>query len=479
MDALSPKKTSLDATAFASYGAAAGKMPRQIGNSALVTAGIIIADVVGAGVLSFANAIAHFGWLLGSVITVVCLAMNVHISLLLWRVCMECPRATTMPELAAEVFAKAPEDVRHLAVNSTAVVQYSFIMGMLGLYTLSFGMGYGSMFYDLRFCMPLWTGIGCCIMLVFFATGRSLGSWPSLIALNAATIVGTIVIPLVVMAHTGVHETRLHGAAFDAVSDLSIAGSLSGLSTMTFSMTGQFMLVEIIHEMKDPAEFPQAYTWISAPFQLAAFLSVGLGAYYYVGSHVNGMIVDNIPYGYAFRLAAFCLIVHMLVAFMIKAVVLARAAHRAIDVDSVDADDSRGWGRWALIAFSVTFCSWLLSQLVPFFEDFVELLGASLAPIGCWIIPIVLYARWLRDFGGADKSPSRFENCVIAAEFMFAMILLVFGTASSLVNIGDKWNTYGYPFACHCEDTWNTCECSPGHAGMEHCVAEGFAMPWQ
>jgi len=326
--------------------------------------------------------------------------------------------------------------------------------------------------------MPLWTGIGCAIMLVFFASGRSLGAWPSLIALNVGTIIGTITIPLVVMAHMGVHETRLHGAAFDAVGDLSFSGSLSGFSTMTFSMTSQFMLVEIIEEMKDPTEFPKAYVWMSAPFQLAAFLTVGLGAYYYVGSHVNGMIMDNIPFGYAFRLAAFCLVVHMLVTFVIKAVVLARAAHKAVDVDSLDTDDRRGWARWTTIAFSITFCSWLLSQLVPFFEDLVELLGSSLAPIGCYIIPIALYVRWVRDFGSEESMPSRFENVVIAAELMFALILLVFGTVSTLSNILDKWHTYGYPFACHCEDTWNTCECSASHAGMEHCAAEGYAMPW-
>ena len=29
------------------------------------------------------------------------------------------------------------------------------------------------------------------------------------------------------------------------------------------------------------------------------------------------------------------------------------------------------------------------------------------------------------------------------------------GTASTLVNIFEKWDQYGYPFACHCQNLWH------------------------
>lgn len=470
MDFGLPLKPAFDNVNLPSYGAATSKSHLKQGNCVWLTAGIIIADVVGAGVLSFANAIARFGWLLGSVITVALLAMNIHISILMWRVRMGCPRATTYPELAAEAFAGAPDDVRQFAVKATAAVQYGLIAGMLGIYTLSLGLGYGRMFHDVYVCMPLWTCIGCGSVIVFFASGRALGTWPSLICLNVATIVGTVTIPLVIMAIMGLKETRRPDSTFDAVADLSITGSLSGISTITFAMTSQFMVVEIIDEMKDPIDFPKAYLWISAPFQLTAFLAVGLGGYYYAGSDVHGMIMDNIPFGTALRLAALCLVLHMLVTFVIKGVVLARAVHKAVDEASVDTDDARGWGSWILITFGITAFSWLFAQLVPFFEDMVDLLGASLGPAGCYIIPIILYVRWLRDFAGTDQSPGRVESFIISAEFVLGMTLMCFGTASALSNIYSKWQTYGYPFACHCENTWNVCECSASHVGMEHCL---------
>jgi len=61
-------------------------------NSTALTAGLLIANVIGAGILSTAVAISQLGWLLGTVSTLVLLAMNAHTSILMWRVCMGCPR---------------------------------------------------------------------------------------------------------------------------------------------------------------------------------------------------------------------------------------------------------------------------------------------------------------------------------------------------------------------------------------------------
>eukprot|EP00439_Symbiodinium_sp_Y106_P027017 s6062_g3.t1 len=55
------------------------------GNSALLTAGLLIADVVGAGVLAMGQAVAKLGWLLGTICILAMLAMNAHIMILVWR----------------------------------------------------------------------------------------------------------------------------------------------------------------------------------------------------------------------------------------------------------------------------------------------------------------------------------------------------------------------------------------------------------
>eukprot|EP00438_Fugacium_kawagutii_P021568 Skav212152 [mRNA] locus=scaffold754:63599:68056:+ [translate_table: standard] len=80
----------------------------------------------------------------------------------------------------------------------------------------------------------------------------------------------------------------------------------------------------------------------------------------------------------------------------------------------------------------------------------------------CWDHP---------DWEGSESSRcSRFmkglEWVVIGLEVMLALILLLFGTGSSLRTIAEEWSTFGEPFECHCEGLWKTCNCSASHPGM-------------
>lgn len=452
------------------YDAEMVKVIDQGGNSVLLTAGLIIADVVGAGILSMATAIADYGWALGSVVLVVLLTMNVHISMLLWRVRMGCPESRTLMQLAAGAFANSSQEERTFACSFIGIVQYTFIFALLGVYTLSFGKGLAMLMYNIHVCLPVWAFIGCCIIWPVHAVARTLGHWSSLVVLNVATIVGTIAIPLLVLAAEGVQNSRPADSHFYAVADpFTFRGALRGANIMTFAFTSQFMLIEIIAEMKEPAEFPKAYVQIAAPFQLAAFLIVGVGGYYLVGDQVTGMIGDNIAFGFWFRVAAACLLVHMIITFMIKSIVICRAIHNKYDPEGADDDSPHAWSVWSIIVAVMVAASWLASQIVPFFTDFVDLLGASLTPIGCYIIPIYLYRRWLRDFGSQDDQIGNVEWAIICLELVFSICMIIFGTWEAVTQIYASWETYGYPFSCHCENTWNTCECSAGHVGMEQC----------
>lgn len=421
-----------------------------------------------------AVAVAKFGWLLGSVVMVLLLAMNVHISILVWRVRMGLPEAHTYAELARFTFGSASRSVQSSAAKVVEMTQYTFLMAMLGLYALAFGRGGMMILYGTRMCLPMWTLVGCMVILPFFASSRNLGDWSSLIWLNVSTILGTIIIPLIVMFRDDYQDSRPEGSVFVPVADMTASGVLLGLNTMTFAMTSQFMLVEIIDEMKDPQEFPKAYSYFSAPFQLIAFMIVGLGGYYFTGDAVTGMIGDNIAFGVGFQLAAICLVVHMLVTFMIKAIVLARAVHGYVSPTGVDDNTWEAWQTWTTIACGVSFLSWLVANVVPFFSDLVDLLGATMAPIGCYVIPIVLYLRFVHDRPGTG--PGLFEGLLITLEMALSLVLMVAGTYVACRQIADKWHTYGPPFHCHCEDVWNNCACSATHVGMEEMCAASPAV---
>jgi len=236
-------------------------------------------------------------------------------------------------------------------------------------------------------------------------------------------------------------------------------------------MTSQFMLTEIISEMKDPMELPKAYVKLSAPFQLVAFLIAGLGGYYFLGDQVTGMINENLPFNTALQSAALCLLVHMLISYLIKGVVFCRGILSAANPRYANPNDprKRSYARWNAAVIATLFAAWLFANLVPFFGDAVDLLGASCTPLSCWVIPLCMF---LRHYWDAEEKPhvSMLEWLLIAMELSLALVLMILGTKSSLETLSVHWEEYGYPFACHCEGIWNTCECSADHIGMEHCA---------
>jgi len=438
-----------------------------------LTAGIVVADVVGAGILGMAPAIARLGWGLGTVAVVLCLAMNMHIALMLWRVVMKCPDTKTLVGLTAAVFADAPEGQRKGAMLFAGFAQYAFLFLLLCLYTLTVGKSIGMLMYDVRACLPIWTLVGCLIILPLNMSSRTLGAAQSLVWLNCSTICGTVIIPLVYMMVMGVDSSRPASSEMAAVKHgLSFSDVLTSGSTFAFAFTGQFINVEIISEMKDPAEFPKAYLWMSAPFQLVAFLAVGLGGCYYKGDSITGMITDNIPFGICFRISCMCLLTHMLITYIIKAIVTCRGIHYCVNSKSLDDSSRHAWTLWALIVTTVMAAAWIVSQLIPFFEDFINLAGASLTPAGNWILPILLYVKCFGGSAAKGQGISRAEWGLIIVELSVSAVLMVAGTYVAGGRIGEHWHTYGGPFGCHCEHMWNTCECSATHAGLEgHCLA--------
>eukprot|EP00747_Dinoflagellata_sp_TGD_P163855 gnl/TRDRNA2_/TRDRNA2_183021_c0_seq1.p1 gnl/TRDRNA2_/TRDRNA2_183021_c0~~gnl/TRDRNA2_/TRDRNA2_183021_c0_seq1.p1 ORF type:complete len:493 (-),score=29.85 gnl/TRDRNA2_/TRDRNA2_183021_c0_seq1:29-1483(-) len=444
--------------------------PLAYGNSAWLTASILVADVVGAGILSMAVAISYFGWLLGSVVSISLLAMNVHISMLMWRIRVQCPDAHTYMDLASDAFAKAPRGQRAFAVWATGLTQYSFIFLALGLYTLSLGRGLGSFFYDVHWCLRHWAFLGLLVLLPLNARSRSMGASRWLIWLNCATILGSVFIPILWLFSE--HSVRAPGSNMYAVAHPTLSDSMRGLSIMSFASTSQLMVVEIISEMKDVTEFPKAYAVMSAPFQGLMFLIVGVGGYYFLGDKVAGMIEDNIPFGFWFRVAMACMVCHMLVTYLIKSIVFSRAIHNTIDRNSINEDTVRGWSIWACIVAAVMTSSWVIAQTVPFFTALVDLLGASLGPLGCFIIPIGMFVRWQYDHDDSKSRIGYFERAIIMAEFVFAILLIIMGTYFSMQEIARNWHTYGYPFDCHCDRMWRTCECSSTHPGMDQCLQQ-------
>eukprot|EP00932_Pfiesteria_piscicida_P004986 SRR837773.14893.p2 GENE.SRR837773.14893~~SRR837773.14893.p2 ORF type:complete len:364 (-),score=146.03 SRR837773.14893:86-1132(-) len=339
----------------------------------------------------------------------------------------------------------------------------------MGLYFLTAGKALGMVFYKVHMCLPQWTFLAVLLVLPFQATSRQMGSNKALIWLNILTLVLAVVLPLCYMASVGAEELRPTGSKVVPVADLTIQSLLSGLCMFTFALTGQVILPEIVAEMRDPLEMPKAYSCISAPFQWAALFVAGFGGYLFIGDKVAGTIDDNVPFGVVFQVAAFCLMVHMLVSCLIKGVIVCNTVHRSLDPAHSSPSD-KGWRAllgWNIIVVLVSMLAWLLANLVPFFTDAVNLMGATLIPISCWMIPIMIFARWYYDGGENRPKISKVEWLVLFLEMVLLVVLMTFATVFAVRTLMEHWSTYGQPFECHCEGMWETCACSADHIGME------------
>jgi len=433
----------------------------------LLTAGLTIADVIGAGILAVPTVFKLFGWLPGLGVLVVMLAMNTQLSMLLWKLKQAFPDSNTYWGIWREVF-DSWLSIRDASTLAFGASNYIFIFSMMGLYTLGCGKALGMLLHDVPLCLPHWTLLSLFFVMLIHINGQKLGSWPSLIWVNLGTTVGTVIIPIAYMMWQGTETSRPQSSQVHAVADMSLSDAFLGISCMFFSLPGQFMLIEIMGEMQDTSEFPRAYLGFSVPFQLLAFSFVGLGGYYYRGDALTGIIVDFIPFNLWFRIAAACLLSHMMLVYIVKSTVVCRAVHRKISPDTADGESETGRLVWSSTVVGVMLAAICISQTIPFFTDLVELLGAIAAPWTCWIVPILLYVVHMYNSGRLSEI-SKLEWLMFAIELTLAVVVSFGGTYMSILSIREHWKTYGPPFGCHCEDMWSTCGCSATHAGMEQC----------
>lgn len=420
------------------------------GNSAFLTATLIVADVVGAGVLAMGDAVAKLGWCLGAILILLMLAVNTHTAILLWRVHQVYPKTTSYSDLAVASFGTANQPQKDAIQVLVAGAQYGSIFLSLGLYSLSIGQGLGMLFYEVHLCLPVFTLAGCLLLLPLNFSVRNLHSFRWAPHINVACTLGTVLTPILWMTVHGLEVTRMETSRVVPFETLSAFNVFSAVSTVAFALQGHPIIVEILAEMTDTSEFPKAYIGLSAPFQACTFLGVGLSVYYFRGSASSEMLLTEIPFGGYNQIAALCMLTHMVITYVINSVVLGSKVDKWIR-------PSVGHLAWPIAVLSIVFGSYLTAQIIPFFDDLVDVLGTTLTPLLCLVIPITLLLRCVFD----DRiALGKFEASVLMLELFFATVLIIQGTVSTLQHIVAQWHTYGWPFACHCEDIWNTCQCS-------------------
>lgn len=406
---------------------------------------LMVADVVGVGVLSLASAMADLGWLMGVLFIIIFFPLNMYTGLLLWRVKMQFPRAVTYLDMARSVC--GPK-----VVVFSSVVVYLHIFLTLGDYLLIMGESLALLFYDSLLCRPYFILISCACVLPVNQL-RTLNDTKWLCWINMFSITAAIAISIGVLISQGVDETRESGAITEFIpSTLSVRAFFSAFSKLAFAYAGQFLYLEIMSEMTLPSDFPKSF-YLAGPYQVFMYLIVACVGYWYKGNKAAGFVVDYIPeegvYGSLLRVAACLLFIHMIITYLVKASVISRAIHLIVAPHNVNRSGTRGQVEWLLITFSVMVLCFLIANLIPFFESLTGLIGALLVPVACWNLPVVFFVTAQTKL---ELDISRRESLLLGVIFIAGVVLTVVGTWSNVMNIIDLWEENGEPFDCKLPD---------------------------
>ena len=122
---------------------------------------LIIADVIGIGVMAMAEAFAELGWVLGVACCLLMLPLNQLSGLMVWETIVEVhPDALSLADLARRCLGSA-------AYWATYALVYSFIFMTLGDYLLSLGICLQILFPDAALPSYAWTCFAAAILLPF------------------------------------------------------------------------------------------------------------------------------------------------------------------------------------------------------------------------------------------------------------------------------------------------------------------------
>lgn len=444
------------------------KSHRSKVNSWMLTGAIILSNTFNVPALNLSAAVVAFGgWLPAFFGITFGIAMNWHISIIVWRLYMCVPHCSTYTEVIGSIYAKTPEQQRFM-VRLTAIVQYGYTASVIAFNLLVMGQSFGYISQGAwHACLPTLVLIGLIGYLPFGVACRQIGTWRCLTWMSFFFAVLFVLVPMWYLSQEGPSFTKLPKPR----AALELSGAFDALSIVCFMLSTQYIVVEIAADMEKPEEFPNSYAFIAGPYQWVMSLSLGLGGYWFLGAAGSGMLLDYLPFGTALTLCGIFVMVCVVVCQFVNGSILWQALHVCIDPVHAGDGSPQDWKIWSAIVICGTFTGYVVANGVPFFTDLCALLGTTFAPIGCYLIPLISYAYHYfdsSDDGGKSKLSriSIAEWTFIAVELVVSIAMLSYGTVVVSGKIMSNWHTFGYPFQCHCELLWNTCSCAAARPGM-------------
>lgn len=418
--------------------------PRQ--NSWWGTSWLMLTDIVGTSVLTFAGVARQLGWVPTIIFLVAMAPVSIYSALLMSRT-----RAMLQEQLGTQPLTLGEGARLVSGTDQAALLIYFVVYGLFGFlgnasYLLVLGESLQGVLYQYELCLPSAVWVSCCCVAPLAVSVRHLADSVWLCFGNLFLILAVLGIVMAAQAHEGpVPDSQ----TFWFAEDLSFLTLFGAMTNIVYSYTGHWLYFEMMAEMTTPEHFPRVFL-INAPLQIFLYLTVACWGYYFAGNKAQGFFLDNLAVGSSFQAASALLFVHVVIAFLIKNVVLCHYLHGLL---SRRVEDSGGRSRveYAACALFLLGGSFLVANSIPFFSDLLGLIGGLLSGPVSFLLPMALFLRATRMKASSTNSlggVQSVDGVLITLIGVFILLTMVVGTYNVLVNIVSDTSMYGLPFSC-------------------------------
>jgi len=402
------------------------------------TAAIIVAEVVGTGVLALGGNFGKLGWIAGFSVLVVGFVVNNFTSILLSYAYREFPSAVACGDVAYKLLGRR-------TAYCFYGVQYTYIFLCCANYIIIISDSILSVFYWLEICRPTATLIGVAL-LIPPNQFRTLSGLTYLSGFSFATITVTIVICLGTLLSSEDVESACNGRV-DSPSLLTYSAAVCGF---IFAYTGQSIMLEMQVEMKRPADFPKAVI-SSFSVLLIIYVLVCAVSYSKCGPKTPGELLTVLPKSGITSVAGVLMVLHLLVTYTILQQVLVRAIC-VYFVPRAVLPGRKGHVQWFFVSATVICLSWVLANVIPYFSDIVNITGGLLSTQCAFTVPCTLYlALWKQGFLKTGRG-TQFLAIASAATLLLSAYCTISGTISNVILLQQHAAEGGEsPFGCKLE----------------------------
>ena len=278
---------------------------------------LLVADVVGVGIMEIPGNLARVGWVIGLPALLIFLPLNLYTGVLLGRLAQIFPDEQTVSygALGGAVFGATGRIV-------VGVIVYTKILLALGAFLLVLTQGLQGVFHGSALCQPVGSLLAGLVLLPLNQL-RTLSGVAIISAVSFVTVVLAIAICLVSLLAGA--NARFERSASEAVAThTDFYEAFAAGSGFVFAYVGHAIYLEIRSEMRKPERFAWSLT-ASAALIGTAYALVGVVGYASAGAETPSFLLDVLPYDWSRRAANALLFVHVLISYTISNQVLTRA----------------------------------------------------------------------------------------------------------------------------------------------------------